>query len=373
MAHVARALARRGTRVTVLTARRRGLPAQAVEDGVTVVRVPALRRRIDRSSPVEMLSFLAGAAIPALRLGARFRPQATCAFFGIPSGPLALLLRRRYGIPYVVSLRGGDVPGFLPAELGAYHALALPLIRLVWRHAAALVTNGEGLARLAERAMPGAGVRIIPNGVDLDEFAPGPPRPPALSDAAAPVRLLFVGRFAEQKGIPTLLEALARLRASGAPPVQLDLVGDGPRAAAWQAQAARLGLAGAVRLHGWAARADLPAWYRQADLFVFPSVEEGMPNALLEALASGLPLVATDIPGNRALVRPGANGLLVPPGDPTALAAALDGLLRSAACRARLGQASRRLAARFDWDAVAEAYHTLLRDAVMRDAVIRDA
>ncbi|MCL6553562.1 MAG: glycosyltransferase family 4 protein [Firmicutes bacterium] len=374
MARLAREFARRGVETLVLTARRRGLPACAVVDGVEVYRTPALRRRVDRSSPLEMLSFLAGAALPALRLAARRRPQVTCAFFSIPSGPLALLLQARYGIPYVISLRGGDVPGFLPGELGRWHALTRPLTRLVWRRAAALVAASEGLAALARRTMPEAAIQVIPNGIDLDTFAPpAAPRRPAPGE---PVRLLFVGRLAAQKGIPVLLEALARLRAgpagsagSGAslppagPPLVLDLVGDGPCRAAWEALARRLGLAELVHIHGWVDRAALPAWYQRADLFVFPSFAEGMPNALLEALASGLPLVASDIPGARELVTPGVNGLLVPPGDPAALAAALAALLADPARRVAMGQASRRLAAAWSWRAAADAYAAVLRAA----------
>jgi glycosyltransferase involved in cell wall biosynthesis len=361
MAHLARELARRGVETLVLTARRRGLPAHAVVDGVEVYRTPALRRHVDRSAPLEMLSFLAGAAVPALRLAARRRPQVICAFFSIPSGPLALLLHARYGIPYVVSLRGGDVPGFLPGELGPWHALTQPLTRLVWRRAAALVAVSTGLAALARRTMPEAVIQVIPNGVDLDTFAP----PPGLRSTGPgrPVRLLFVGRLVAQKGIPVLLEALARLPAgaagTGLPPV-LDLVGDGPCRVAWEALAHRLGLAERVRIHGWVEHTALPAWYQRADLFVFPSLAEGMPNALLEALASGLPLVASDIPGTRELVRPGVNGFLVPPGDPAALAAALAALLADPTRRAAMGQASRRLAAAWSWRAAADAYATVL-------------
>jgi glycosyltransferase involved in cell wall biosynthesis len=415
-AHIARELVRAGTRTRVLTTRWRGLPARASEAGVEVVRVPARRRRVDRSSPLEMLSFLAGALGPAREAATQFRPQACCAFFSLPSGPLALLLRRQYGIPYLVSLRGGDVPGFWPAALGRWHLFTRPLIRVVWRHAAALVANSAGLAALARQTMPAAPLHIIPNGVDLTEFAPRPDederfltpcgsvrtndeRPgidnragdPAdelapssvvlpctpvgcekratlgvedPSSSSAPVRLLFVGRCVEQKGLPVLLDALGRLRATrGLPPVQLDVVGDGPRRQAWQAQAGRLGLADQVQFHGWAARPALPAWYRRAHLFVFPSFEEGMPNALLEALASGLPLLATDIYGNRALVRPGENGLLVPPGDAAAFAQALATLLADPAGRAAMGQASRRLAVPYGWAAVAAAYHALLRAA----------
>jgi glycosyltransferase involved in cell wall biosynthesis len=351
--YLGRALAARGCRVGVLTARFRGLPAAEEREGVRVIRVPALRRREDRSSPLEMTSFMASALPRVRRVARETGAQASLAFLGIPSGPVAWWLKRRAAIPYLVLLRGGDVPGFMPAELALYHRLALPVIRRIWRDAAAVVANSHGLKRTAAAGLAGFEIRVIPNGVDTNHFSPGPAGAPR-----EPRQILFSGRLSLQKDLATLLRALALL--SNPPPYELALAGDGPERPCLERLARDLGLDRVVRFLGWTPRAELPARYRTADLFVMPSRDEGMPNSVLEAMASGLPVVATAVPGNEELVLPGVNGVLVPPGDPERLAAALERLLADPDLRRRMGAESRAMAIQRDWDRVAAAYLALL-------------
>src|SRR4051812_24385383 len=165
-ANISRLLAANGVDVHVLTARYNGLPHLEQRDGYTIHRVPAIRRRPDRCAPGEMLTFTLGGLAPAVAVARRWRPDVVCPFFGMPSGPIALLLRRLLGIPYVVSLRGGDVPGFMGQEGAWMHALALPVIRAVWHGSAGLLANSPGLADLARQTWPAAPIAIIPNGVD---------------------------------------------------------------------------------------------------------------------------------------------------------------------------------------------------------------
>src|SRR5262249_7766106 len=150
-----------------------------------------------------------------------WKPDAVIAFFGIPSGPVGLLLKLIGGRPYIVSLRGGDVPGFQPYDLALFHKLLGPVIRLLWKKAVAVVANSGGLAALGRRFAPEVPIEVIPNGVDGRKFHPaadGKKHP-------GPVRMLFVGRVVFQKGLDVLLEALAGL------PVELDyeleIIGDG--------------------------------------------------------------------------------------------------------------------------------------------------
>src|SRR5262249_20213433 len=154
-----------------------------------------------------------------LALGRAWRPHAACAFFGIPAGPLALLLRTSFGVPYVVSLRGGDVPGFLYPELARLHRLSWPAVRTVWHHSAGLIANSTGLADLAQRSWPEAPIEVIPTGVDVHTFPP-----PARLRPAQPLRLLCVGRLVRQKGVRYLLAALVQTHA----PAVARIVGEGP-------------------------------------------------------------------------------------------------------------------------------------------------
>jgi len=195
------------------------------------------------------------------------------------------------------------------------------------------------------RALSGTEARKIVlarHGVDTARFAPAPspPDPPGTS-----FRVLAVGRLVDKKGYPVLLEALAGLVKRGCP-VSCRIVGAGPRRGELEAAIARLGLGSIVSLRGAMTHQQVAAAYREADVFVQASVvladgdRDGIPNALLEAMASGLPSVASTVAGIPEVLRPGC-GLLVPPGDALALADALASLAADPALRRRLGIAAR--------------------------------
>jgi glycosyltransferase involved in cell wall biosynthesis len=172
--------------------------------------------------------------------------------------------------------------------------------------------------------VPYAQLRCISGGVDTSRIAAAEPISRGDLDVAAEESLLlWVGRMDPIKGLDTLVAAVDLLRRERR--VCLMLAGDGPERAKVEADVAARGLQDCVRLLG--RRHDVPRLLRSADLFVFPSRTEGLPNAILEAMAAGLPVVATDVPGTRDLVRDGENGLLVRSDDATALAGALARLL----------------------------------------------
>jgi glycosyltransferase involved in cell wall biosynthesis len=359
-AFLARQFALAGAMPVVLTTAFGCLPRREDEDGVLVARIATGRRVADRCSVPEMGSFILRAIPAALALHREFAFDASLAFFGIPGGPAAYVLKRLRRVPYVVSLRGGDVPGFLPGDLAGFHALTRPVIRHIWKHAAAVVANSQGLAELARRTAGDMPVPVIANGVDTERFVPGLPK-----NDSEPPRLLFVGRVVRQKGLDILLPALAAL--SKGRDFHLDVVGDGPEVKELTALAERLGLGAKVSFLGWRDRDALPGLYARADIFVFPSRDEGMPNAVLEAMASALPVVATDIAGNQELVRHGVTGLLTPCGDAPALTAALDSLLADPELAGTFGRAGRDLVREhYSWRAAAVSYLDLLARAADR-------
>ena len=184
------------------------------------------------------------------------------------------------------------------------------------KRADALVSISAAVTKELERAgYEPARIHALPNGVPVPE-APWNRRPDwRLAPVAA-----FVGRLAPEKGLDTLVDAWPAVR-DAYPGARLVLVGEGPERPALEARVAALGLDGSVELPG--ATADPTAALRASDLFVLPSREEGMSVALLEAMALGVPLVATAIPGNRRLVHDFKQGRLAPPDDPGALARAI--------------------------------------------------
>jgi glycosyltransferase involved in cell wall biosynthesis/nucleoside-diphosphate-sugar epimerase len=153
-------------------------------------------------------------------------------------------------------------------------------------------------------------------------------------------RLLFVGRLAAVKGLPVLLEAVAQL-AKDRPDVRLVVAGDGPDRTKLEAQAKRLGVADRVEFRGYQSQAQVRELLQQTDVFAMASFAEGVPVVLMEAMAAGVPVIATRIAGVPELVEDGVNGFLVPPGEPRAIAEKAALLLDDGELRTRLGTAGR--------------------------------
>ena len=354
-ANIARLLARMGNQVLLLTSRFDGLGHKEVQDKVQLVRVPALRRRMDRSNAFEQMSFMGAAFFFPFGLVQQFQPEVTLAFFGLPSGAVAWLLKLFMGISYIVSLRGGDVPGFRPYDFRVYHRLAAPFLRLIWHGASSVVANSQGLKELAAAFDETIEIPIIPNGVDLEKFYL-PQR-----DWSPPC-ILSVGRVVYQKGLDLGLRALADIKDLE---WQWYIAGDGPQMPVLQAMARQYGLTERIHFLGWQAAEGMKKRYAEANLFLFPSRHEGMPNAMLEAMASGLPVVATRIAGNEELVVSGETGVLVPTEDVEALRESLRLLLSQAKLREQMGRAARRRVEQsFSWERVAERYQVILEQAM---------
>ncbi len=350
-AHIADQLKEMGHAITVVTSRFGGLPQKEQSENISIYRVPSLRRRQDRSTPLEQVCFILSASFWTVRMVPHFNPNATLAFFGVPSGVVAWLIKKLYGIPYIISLRGGDVPGFRPYDFRVYHRLMAPFLRIIWKNASALVANSNGLRQLASAFAPHFAIPTIPNGVDLDSYKT------ADRDWSTP-RLLSVGRLVHQKGLDLAMHALGGLKELS---WEWRIAGDGPQRETLQSLANELGIADRVEFLGWQSRKQLLTCYRQANIFLFPSRHEGMPNAMLEAMASGLPVVASSIAGNEELVIDGKTGCLVTPEDIEALRDALKTLLADAALRQQMGAASRRhVEDNYSWQATAQQYALLL-------------
>jgi glycosyltransferase involved in cell wall biosynthesis len=323
----------RGVDVTVITRREPGLAARTVVAGAPVVRVSTRGGRIAQSA-----QFTLGAVRELVRL--RARVQLVYAYSPFSPATAALLGKACLGRPVMVQLLLGGPFGDL-AVLGATRsgALRLGLLRGGADRFVALSQQLEG--ELLTAGVAGDRIVRIPNGVDTGYFKP------AESSARRALRerldlegrqvALYVGRVVATKGLVTLLDAWPEVLLRH-PSALLVIVGEGPLAAELQARAVPN-----VRLAGLAP--DPLPYFQAADCFAFPSLGEGMPSALLQAMATGLPCVATSIGGISDVLRAG-EGWLVPPGDAEALSTALRQALssgrgdrRGAAARERVSQA----------------------------------
>jgi glycosyltransferase involved in cell wall biosynthesis len=251
---------------------------------------------------------------------------------GLPAARLA-------GTPVIAARRD------LGHHLGRVHRLALARALGL---ATAVLTNSEAVATsiVASEVVSRARIAVVPNCIDLDRFdarAREAAAPLPEEAARARVVLTVANLSYAAKGHDDLLEAAALARAA-VPDLRFLVAGDGPREGELRRRARDLGLEGVVLFLG--RRGDVPALLARADVVCHPARSEGMPNAVIEAMAAARPIVATTAGGTPELIRDGVHGLLVPPSSPRALAAALRVALSEPARMRRLGEAARRRVAR---------------------------
>ncbi len=282
----------------------------------------------------------------------------TLAFFTIPCGFLSYLIERRFGIPFVVSLRGADVPGF-SEKYDTFYIFAKPLVRFLWRQARAVIPNSVGIRTLAEKTSPGQSMQIIENGVDTVTFAPN-----GKKKSDSPVIFLSTSRLTPRKGIHFLIEAFAIAMKRSSVPLELRLIGEGEQKPALQARVKELGIDEAVRFLGRIEHDRLAAYYRQAHIFVLPSKNEGMSNSVLEALASGLSLVVSGTGGMQELVTDGENGRFIDPEDTTTFARVLSDLAASPERIQAFSIESRRRAEARGWQQVAAHFKSIFESVI---------
>ncbi len=322
----------------------------AFADNIRLIRLPVGIRDIHHAGARELLTFTLRARSEAARLHRAQPYDAALAWHAVPAGLPLLPLRWFHKLPFLVRVGGADIPGFEKRYDRIYPFLK-PVLRTVWKASSGIVVKSEGEREMIRKAMPALEPVIIPNGVDTAMFSP----PAAPRPATGPLRVLCVARLIERKGQDQLIRATA-----ATPGVELLLAGGGDARAAYEEIARSLGVADRVHFLGEVDRKDLPDLYRGADLFAMTSFNEGMSNAMLEAMASGLPVLVTQTAGTAEIVEEGVNGWTLAWQDAETLTARLAHAVARRDELADLGAAAREKVSRFTWAAAAQRYLKLL-------------
>ena len=273
------------------------------------------------------------------------------AHYVYPDGVAAVWLGRRFGLPVVVTARGSDVTScpdyFFPRRL----------IRQAIADADALIAVSEALkGRLIELGAEPSRVTVLRNGVDSALFRLLPKAEARAKLGLVRPALVSVGHLIERKGHHRVIAAMPSL-----PDLDLLIVGEGPERARLVALAARLGLGERVRFAGAVRQPELPLYYSAADALILASSREGWANVLLEAMACGTPVVASNVWGNPEVVRDPDAGRITAANTPEAIAVAVQDLLTAPPSRA----ATRAYAERFGWEATSAGQVSLF-EAVLR-------
>jgi glycosyltransferase involved in cell wall biosynthesis len=364
---LARRLTARGHTTSVVTPRLHPeWAATETLDGIDVHRFPvAAPGGRHRTGNIAVSSLLALGP-----LWRRLSPDVLNLHYLLPTGLAGQWWAGRVGIPTVTTLIGMDVydPHYRPAAPWRL------LMRRTVRRTRAVICISSFVRGVVERdypPAPGVPCHVIPHGVDVKTFRPQPRDAEIRREYGVGPEdrlVLTVQRLYPRKGVRTFLEAAVRI-ARECPRARFVVAGEGPERAALERRATELGLSRRLVFTGAVPAARLPALYASADVFAFHTFHEGLGIVLLEAQASGCPVVTTAAGGTLDIVRDGDTGLLAPPGDPEAFAHAITRVLGDDALARRLRARGRQvIEAQFDWDVVVERYLEVFELASRRPA-----
>ena len=284
------------------------------------------------------------------RLINRWQPDLIHVHFAVPAGALAWILSKWTGIPYVMTVHLGDVPGGVPEKTGSWFKWVKPFTHPIWQDAKRVVAVSEFTRQLALENYQRE-ITVIPNGVDIDRLRPADIR------VQDPPRVVFAGRLMKQKNPLQIVPTLAGLKDL---PWQCVLLGDGPLMPELQQAIAEYGLQERFTLPGWVTPEDVLGWFDKSDILFMPSLSEGLPVVGVQALAKGLALVVSDIGGFVDLVDEGENGFLIDNADPLVYSSVLRELLLNHQQLNNFKERSLAKAGEFDLDVVVDKYERLV-------------
>ena len=259
------------------------------------------------------------------------------AFFGIPCGYIAMKL----GLPYIVSLRGSDVPFYNKRFEKLDKLFFKKLSRKIWRNSKATITNSDGLKELALESSPKQKIGVIYNGIDVEKF-----KPLKAKKKSKKLTLISTGRLIKRKGYQYLIPAIKN------PDIKLQLIGDGNLKKELE-QSAKENKAD-VEFLGKKSHKEIIKYLQKADVFILPSLNEGMSNSILEAMACRLPIITTNTGGSKELIK--GNGFVIKKRNINELKNAIQKFIDDPKLIKQMGDRSRKLAEKMSWESMTGKY-----------------
>jgi len=317
-------------------------------DNITIFKVGVHKKSLHYWRKIEVIEWLFKAGRKYKKMLQDNSYDLVHAFFGFPTGWFCY--RTAGKLPYIISLRGSDVPG-RHARLQIDYKILAPIFKTIWEKAACLVACSEGLKDRALKFLPSVSIDVIPNGVDRQKFYP--PAPPAERKRTETLKLLTVGRLSATKRVDMLIEAVGLLRSEGRN-IRLLIAGGGSLEQELKQIIEKQELADLIEITGRIDAEKMPEIYRNSDIFVSATMQEGMSNAMLEAMACGLPIITTPCEGLEELIN--ENGIIVKQANSTAIAEAVKSLADDEKLYNKMSAAAAEQAEKFTWQNVAKKY-----------------
>ena len=322
---------------------------------IRIFKIPVGKKNIHHASNIELIKYAFKSVFAAQKLHKKVKYDITFVWTTVPAGLPAFILKIIKKIPYIVRVGGPDIPGF-EARYSFIYKIISPFIRIVWKKSELIVAKCKTEKEMIEAINNKLPVKIIYNGVDTEKFKPSYKTP------NLPLKIICPARLIKRKGQDTLIDAISILKKENIK-FEVELIGDGDEKDAYKKFAKLKNVSEEIIFSSYVPRKIMPSKYQKADIFILPSFNEGMSNALLEATSCGLPVVVTNVGGTEELVD-NSNGFIFNAGNINELVKILKELHFNKKTLNNLGLNSRKKAEEFNWNSIADEYLNLFNNIV---------
>lgn len=321
-------------------------------DNIRIFKVAVNSKNIHHASNFELIKYTYKATLKAFKLQKSEKYDLSFAWSTVPAGFVSFLLKIIFGLPFIVRVGGPDIPGFEERYKNIYKIIS-PVIKLIWKKSTLLITKCRTEYDMIKKVNQKLNIKTIYNGVDTEKYFP---KKKAIQ---TPLNIICPARLIKRKGQDILIKAIAQLKQKNII-YHINFVGEGDEKANYQELAKQLGVGGQIEFSGYVERDKMKEQYQKADLFVLPSFNEGMSNALLEGMACGLPVIVTDVGGTEELVDE-TNGFIFGAGDEKKLCEILKFIYDNKHQIKALGENSREKAKILSWYKIADVYLNIFK------------
>ena len=353
---LAKQLVKLGHDVDIITSHTKFAFNYNLDGGAKVYSVPSLRKGIHDCGLRGAFTYIVFAYFEMLKLVRSKKYDIIHYFFSLPTAFLSILPGNHLKLPYIVSLRGSDVPNYdiYNRKLELLHKIYLPVTKLIWKRSMAVIAVTSSLKQTALRTNPRQLIDVIPNGLDINIFS----QVTKYKRKDNNFRLITVSRLIKRKGIQHVLKALSEIKDSS---ICLTIIGEGNYENELKSISNKLGLIKVVTFLGFCARDIIPLYFWQSDAFILLSLAEAFGNVIAEAMACGLPIIGANIGGIPDLVGK-ENGILVDPENISQIKCAIKTLKNSKEMRINMGKVNaEKIAHKYNWEKIALAYKFILK------------
>ncbi len=315
---------------------------------IRIIRLGLKSKNIHHASNLELIKYTIKAFLHARKLQKKEGYDFSFGWSTIPAGFVCYLLLIFFRLPFIVRVGGPDIPGFEERYRVVYKIIS-PIIKRIWKQADLIITKCQTEYEMIKAINKNLPLKIINNGIDIEKFTKKEFADSTVLKAICPARLI------KRKGQDVLIKAVALLKQIGIL-FQVDLIGDGDEKENYIKLAQKLNVLDSINFKSYIPREQMQKAYHEADVFVLPSYNEGMSNALLEAMACGLPVVVTDVGGTQELLDDGENGFVFPVGNVDMLSQILEKIAKAPAQLNEMGVKSRKKAEALGWDKILDEF-----------------